>query len=309
FMLKKFTLCVSTMFFVSAIFAPGAEIAQDKNALKGFVFNNPENFKEFTNFHGGAGTIKYNEYWGPDDYDVQHQFFRVVMIPPKCSIGEYRLVDSDEVMVLLSGYAFVTVKGRTGALVEDTLVPIQMGETIGIYNPTNEDVSLVWVATVTEKGKYNPVDLNNDLTKQRPEGVIPFPHIYLNYWIFEPSENPSHKGLGSLVETLGTVDFNYFKTGLHSRFFIVPQGASIGYHTHYTNEEHFFIVKGTGRGTVNDVTMTLNPLDCIKCGIDDSHGIYNNGNEDVVIFFTNLPLPGVKNWGRVEDLGDNLSNR
>ena len=308
-MVKKFTVCVCTLLFIAAILAPDAGIAQDKNTLKGFVFNNPENFKEFTNFHGGAGTIKYNEYWGPDDYDSQHQFLRVVVIPPKCSIGEYRLVDSDEVIALLDGYAFVTVNGRTGALVGDTLVPIKMGETLGIYNPTDEDVSLVWVATVAEKGKYSPVDLNNDLTKQRPEGIIPFPYIYLSYHIFEPSGNPSHKGLGSLVETLGTIDFNYFKTGWTSRFFIVPPGASIGYHTHYTNEEHFFIIRGTGRGTVNDVTMPMKSLDCIKCGINDSHGIYNNGNEDLVLFFTNLPLPGIKNWGRVEDLGDNLSNR
>ena len=308
-MVKKCTVCVCTMLFIAAILSPDAGIAQDKNALKGFVFNNPENFKEFTNFHGGAGTIKYNEYWGPDDYDSQHQFLRVVVIPPKCSIGEYRLVDSDEVITLLDGYAFVTVNGHTGALVGDTLVPIKMGETLGIYNPTDEDVSLVWVAAVAEKGKYNPVDLNNDLTKRRPEGIIPFPHIYLSYHIFEPSGNPSHKGLGSLVETLGTVDFNYFKTGWTSRFFIVPPGASIGYHTHYTNEEHFFIIRGAGRGTVNDITMPMKSLDCIKCGINDSHGIYNNGNEDLVLFFTNLPLPGVKNWGRVEDLGENLSNR
>ncbi|MFC1552982.1 cupin domain-containing protein, partial [Candidatus Latescibacterota bacterium] len=159
------------------------------------------------------------------------------------------------------------------------------------------------------KGKYNPIDLGNDLTANRPEDMIPFPHIFLNYWIYEPTGNPSHDGLGSLVETLGIVDFDYFATSCHARFFIIPAGASIGYHTHHTNEEHFFVVSGSGRATVNDVTQVLNRYDCKKVGVGDTHGFYNNTDEDLVIFFTNLPMPGVKNWGKVENLGDNLADR
>ncbi|MFC1650807.1 cupin domain-containing protein [Candidatus Latescibacterota bacterium] len=306
---RKCTFCLCLALIIALSFPAFTVYAQDSDVPHGFAFNDPGNFKEYVNFHGGAGTIRYSEYWGADDYVTAHQFLRVVEIPPKCSIGEYRLEDSDEVITILSGHALVTVNGRTGTLVGGTLVPIEMGGTLGIYNPTEEVVKLVWVAADDVKGQYNPVDLNNDLTENRPEGLIPFPHVYLNYWIFEPSGNPSHDGLGSLVENLGIVDFDYFKTGWHARFFIVPAGASIGYHTHFTNEEHFFIVSGTGRATVNDVTMPLKPLDCIKCGIDDSHGIYNNTDEDLVIFFTNLPMPGVKNWGRLNNIGDNLADR
>ena len=83
-------------------------------------------------------------------------------------------------IVILSGHIFVTVNGRTGRLVGGTMVPIKMGGTLGMYNPTEEDVSLVWLATTAEKGKYNPVDLNNDLSGKRTEGIIPFPWIYQN---------------------------------------------------------------------------------------------------------------------------------
>jgi mannose-6-phosphate isomerase-like protein (cupin superfamily) len=230
-------------------------------------------------------------------------------MPPKTSIGEYRLADSDETIALLNGHAYVTVNGQTGHLVGETLVPLRMGGTFGIYNPTDREVTFVWVASVSEKGTYNPVDLGRDLSDQEPEGVIPYPHIYMNYYTKQPNTFSAHKGLGAIRETSGTVDFDYFQTGYHTRFFIVPPGCSIGYHHHKSNEEHFFIVRGSGRATVNDVTIPLNPLDCIKCGLGDKHGLYNNGTEDVVVFFTNQPMPGVRRWGDVEDLGDDLSLR
>ncbi len=283
--------------------------AQAAEGPKGFGFYDKNDFREFVNVHGGAGSIRYSEYWNSDDYVTSHRFFRVVEIPPKSSIGEYRLVDSDEMIVILSGTADVTVNGKTGRLVGGTLVPVKLGESLGMYNASDEPVELVWMAMEMTKGKYNPVDLGNDLTENRPEGLIPFPYISADYWEFVPTGHPSHNGLGSLAETPGVVDFGYFITDCHARFFVIPAGASIGYHTHHTNEEHFFIVSGAGRVTINDVTNDMNRYDCKKVGVGDTHGIYNNTDEDLLIFFTNLPMPGVQNWGKVENLGDNLADR
>lgn len=282
--------------------------AQMEALPKGFALFDKAVFNHHPNFHGGAGSIKYAEYYGPGDYKSQHHFLRVVVMPPKTSIGEYKLVDSDETIALMNGHAYVTVNGRTGHLVGKTLVPIRMGESFGIYNPTDSEVTLVWVASVKIQGSYNPVDLGNVLTDKKPEGVIPFPHIYMDYYTNPPNTFSAHEGLGSIRETAGEVDFDYFRTGYHSRFFIVPPGCSIGYHHHKSNEEHFFIMKGSGRATVNGVTMRLGALDCIKCGLDDKHGLYNNGTEDLVVFFTNQPMPGVERWGDVEDLGNDLSS-
>jgi|GEM_PF-7015244 mannose-6-phosphate isomerase-like protein (cupin superfamily) len=308
-MLRKCAICLCITFVFALSFSVVPLYAQDSDVPHGFAFNDPGNFKEYPHFHGGAGTIRYNEYWGADGYKSAQEFIRLIELPPKSSIGEYRLTDSDEVIVVMSGHADVTVNGNTGRLVEGTMVPVKMGESLGIYNSTDEVVKVAWTASVLNKGQYNTVDLGNDLTGNRPEDMIPFKHIYYNYLIFEPSGNPSHDGLGSLVSTLGIVNFDYFKTGLHTRFFVVPAGASIGYHTHVTNEENFFIFSGSGRATVNDVTLPLKPLDCIKCGIDETHGIYNNTDEQLVMFFTNQPMPGVKNWGTVKNHGENLAGR
>ena len=272
-----------------------------------FALYDQEEFSDYSNFHGGAKTIKYAEYFGPDDYQSQHYFLRVVLIPPKASIGEYRLTDSDETFALVDGMAFMTVDGQTGHLAGKTLVPVKMGSSVGTYNPTDDDITVIWVCSVRKKGTYTPVDLGNDLTGKKPEDVIPFPYIAQNYFITPPGKKASHLGLGSgLIENLETVDFGYFEAGYHTRWFAVPPGSSIGYHTHFTNEEHFFVVSGSARGTVNDITVRMGPLDCLMCGIDDCHGIYNDGTEDLWLFFTNQPMPGVSGWGTLDNNGDSL---
>lgn len=274
-----------------------------------FAIHDQEVFNEYARFHGGAGTITYAEYWGPDEYRSQQHFLRVVRIPPKASIGEYKLVDSDETFAVVGGRAFVTIDGRTGHIAANTLIPVSMGSRVGIYNPTDSDVTLIWNCSVADRGVYNPQDLGNDLTGSTPEGMIPFPYIAQNYFITEPGQNASHLGLGQgLIENLETVGFDYFGTGYTARWFAVPPKSSIGYHTHFTNEEHFFVVSGSARGTVNDITVRMGPLDCLMCGVDDCHGIYNDGDEDLWLFFTNQPMPGVTNWGRLDNNGDNLGD-
>jgi mannose-6-phosphate isomerase-like protein (cupin superfamily) len=302
--MKKVFLITCTFALIST-FLTGLSMAESPDR---FALYDEEVFNNYTNFHGGAGTIEYAEYFAPDEYQTQHNFLRVVKIPPEASIGEYRLTDSDETFALFNGRAYVTVDGRTGHLAGKTLVPVKMGSTVGIYNPTEDVITVIWVCSVKEKGSYNPVDIGNDLTEKRPEGVIPFPYIAQNYYITEPGKRPSHLGLGQgLIENLETANFDYFETGYHTRWFAVPPGSSIGYHTHFTNEEHFFVVTGSGRGTVNDVTVRMGPLDCLLCGVNDCHGIYNDGTEDLWLFFTNQPLPGVTGWGKLDNNGDNLS--
>jgi len=293
--------CAAFVLLAAAAGTAGAESPEH------FVLFGQETFAEHSNLHGGTGTVRYAEYWGPDDYESQHNFLRVVIIPPRAGIGEYRLTDSDETFALTEGRLYMTVDGHTGHIAGKTLVPVKMGSTVGMYNPTDEDATLIWVCSVSEKGRYNPADTGNDLAERTPEDVIPFRYIAQDYYITEPGKNASHNGLGrGLIENLEAVDFDYFETGYHTRWFAVPPHSSIGYHTHFTNEEHFFVVSGSGRGTVDGTTVRMGPLDCLMCGIDDTHGIYNDGDEDLWLFFTNQPMPGIVNWGKVDNNGDKL---
>ena len=88
---------------------------------------------------------------------------------------------------------------------------------------------------------------------------------------------------------------------------ILPPGTSIGYHQHTATEEVYYVISGTGRSTVNDYTCDVGPGDAIPCTLNDSHGIYNDSDEDLEIFVLIVAMEKGK-FGVVNH-GDDLSDR
>lgn len=301
-------ICLSGLMAIVMISMTPPIDAQDNKNPTGFGFSDPAQYKEYPNLHGGAGTVRYVEEFGPDDFKTKHHFFRVGVIPPKCSIGEYRLTDSDELFIILNGLAYVTVNGRTARIVGGSMVPCRIGESIGIYNPGKEDVTFAWLATAEKKGKYNPVDLGNDLSGKLFEEPCPFTWIPLDYGDFRITIKSAHQGKGPIYDTYGRLGKEYYKTCWGAFYLVLPPGTSIGYHSHDIHEELYFVVSGRARGTVDDVTLDLKSGDCTLCPLGSSHGIYNNGSGDLGIICTlHSSLPSGE-WG-AKNLGDDLTER
>ncbi|MFC1693334.1 cupin domain-containing protein [Candidatus Latescibacterota bacterium] len=307
----RYCVCIVLWFCSVLIITSAASQAERNNetAPHGFGFNNPENYREYFHLHGGAGAIRYVEEFGPDDFKTKHEFLRVGVIPAKASIGEYRLTDADELFVIMNGLVYVTVNGRTARIVGGSMVPVRINDTIGIYNPTDEDIQFAWLATALKKGEYNPVYLKNDLTKKRFEEPCPFTWMPVDYGNFRITIRSAHEGKGPIYDTFGRIGPNYFTTNFGAYYLVLPPGTSIGYHRHETKEELYFVVSGRARGTVDDVTLDLKPGDCTVVNIDGKHGIYNNGTEDLGLIVTQLLVyPRLQGTSSV-NLGDDLSNR
>jgi len=62
----------------------------------------------------------------------------------------------------------------------------------------------------------------------------------------------------------------------------VPSGVSVPYHQHLGNGESYFFLAGTGSYTENGVTRTVTAGDSTWTPSGSSHGIENNGTEDLV---------------------------
>ena len=59
--------------------------------------------------------------------------------------------------------------------------------------------------------------------------------------------------------------------------------------------------------TVNDHTWDVSPGDAIPCTLHDSHGLYNNTDEDLSIFVFSASME--KNKFDAKDWGEDLSDR
>ena len=176
-----------------------------------------------------------------------------------------------------------TVNGRTALLPAGSSVLCQMGSSHGIYNNSDETLEWLNIAVSRVKDKGTSIDYNEDLTRQRIESPAPFLWTRFDSSLMKPA-NRAHGGKGAIdFRRLWSEDS--FKTDWYFvDHCILPPGTSIGYHPHDTIEEVYFIYKGTGRMTVNDVTRDVSEGDVIPCTLRDAHGLYNNSDEDLVMF-------------------------
>ena len=64
----------------------------------------------------------------------------------------------------------------------------------------------------------------------------------------------------------------------------IPQGASIGMHTHDTSSETIYVLSGQGKTICDGVEQALLPGQCSYCGKGSAHTLINTGVEDLVFF-------------------------
>ena len=64
----------------------------------------------------------------------------------------------------------------------------------------------------------------------------------------------------------------------------LPVGASIGYHTHDTSSEIMYFLSGKGTVTIDGIPETVSAGLCHYCKKGSSHGLVNDGEEDLVFF-------------------------
>ncbi|MFC1541594.1 cupin domain-containing protein [Candidatus Latescibacterota bacterium] len=300
-----------TIFFllcISLILSVFVGTAQAEQYPKGFGFNNRDNYSAYPAIHDGKGTVYYVEEFGPGDFKSNYQFVRTGIIPPKSSIGEYRTTDAEELFVIMSGSVFVTLNGCTVLVNAGHIVPCRIGETIGLYNPTDEDVSFAWIAVAAEKGSYNPADMGNNLSDSKQGLPCPFTSISFMGADYDNPIESAHGGKGPIYDTLGYIVHAYFSLKWSASPMILPPGTSIGYHRHDNHEEIFFVVSGNARATVNGVTLEQGPGDCSICPLVSSHGIYNSGTKDLKIIVSSLSAVSSGKRDSV-DFGDDLMGR
>lgn len=65
------------------------------------------------------------------------------------------------------------------------------------------------------------------------------------------------------------------------RIEVLP-GKRLSYQKHSQRAEHWFIVRGTARVTLNDREVTVNVGEAIDIGIGDAHRVENSGAELLV---------------------------
>ncbi|MCE5248678.1 cupin domain-containing protein [bacterium] len=293
-------LCAGAYFFAS----DSARTEQKGKPVYGRT--DPSQYDNVPDCHKGAGTIRLKSILSHELFETNLLAVSRAEIPPRCSIGEHIHRHMEEIFIILNAPAQFTVNGRTALLPARSMVVCPRGSSHGIYNPTDQTLQWLYFAVSEVKGKGDAIDYGDDLSNAQIESPPPFEWTLLDRSLLAPAAN-AHKGKGTILFRR-MYNKDSFKTNWEFiDHCILPPGTSIGYHQHNMIEEVYYIVSGKGRATVNDVTWDVGPGDAIPCTLHDSHGLYNNGTEDIELIVCSCAVEKGKrdtnNWG------DDLSNR
>ena len=240
-------------------------------------------------------------------FDSNFLFVHRAELPPKTGIGEHIHRRMEEMYFIFNSTAQFTVNGQTAQLPGPCCVLCPKGGSHGIFNHTDETLQWLNVAVSDIKGKGDSVDYKDDLANKNVLSPAPFRWTPIEPSLLKPAAN-AHQGKGNIMfKRLWA--FDSFKTNWDflDHCLLAPD-TSIGYHQHNAIEEIYYLVSGRGKMTVNDHTFEVGPGDAVPCTINDSHGLYNSGSEDILLIVNSCATRGngvydVNNWG------DDLSGR
>lgn len=245
------------------------------------------------------------------------------IIPARAGIAEHTHKNIEEMYFVFNAPAEFTVDGHTSLLPAGSSVLCPIGSSHALYN--NSDVTLEYlrIAVSIEKGKgddnikygdvprrrsYNPGTITMKTAKKNVNLEFPaqFHWAQFDRSLTKPV-GPAHEGKGKILNRRPWMDGNFETNWVRIGHCILPPGTSIGYHQHNGMEEVYYVLSGTGRMTVNDYTWDVQPGDAIPCTVHDSHGIFNNSDEDLSIFVFMVSME--KNMLDSTNWGDDLTNR
>lgn len=236
------------------------------------IHNDPDNYREFSSAHDGAGPMEFTEMIGRQDLSTNFLYLHAGRILPRGGIGHHFHHRIEEMYVLLSGEAEFTINGHTSRLEAPVVVPNKMGDSHALYNPTDEPLRWLNFAVSKEKGQGDAFDLGDDRVGATVDPVPVFVYSHLE-------QDPSAGGGVRHDRTLGpevfSTDWN------HVDHIVITSGNATEPRQLEGVEEVYYVIDGSGTITIEDRTASIGTDDAFPVSMGETISIANNESEDL----------------------------
>lgn len=109
----------------------------------------------------------------------------------------------------------------------------------------------------------------------------------------EGTEFPAGRRTRVIIGENGAINGDYFCQG----YVVIYPGGSVPLHDHVTVET-YTILKGRGMMTVDCETLAVKEGDTVYMESGKSHGLVNNGDEDLHMMFVYAPKMVAEHWAQ-----------
>ena len=246
---------------------------------KRVVNNNPATYRQLNAVHAGAGQMKFTGLFGSQVLATNLLYLHVGEIPDKAGIGQHFHHTIEEMYVILDGEAEFTVNGRTAKIKGPAAVPCKMGDSHGIYNSSGKTLKWMNFGVSTVKGRGDNFDLGDNRVGADLDVIPQFVSSQLKKESLRPNSN-AYAGNGILHRRIFGPDV--FSTSWdHVDHVIIPAGATAGPRKLEGFEEVYYVVKGSGRITINSDSTFIKADHAFYSSLGESITIANTAKDDL----------------------------
>ena len=93
--------------------------------------------------HDGSGPVDLYEIWGKSDFQSNIDFIDRVVIPPKSTVGYHRHGNNEEMYIVLSGTADMTIDGEAVTVRKGDMILNPPNGAHGLENTSDDNIDLL----------------------------------------------------------------------------------------------------------------------------------------------------------------------
>ena len=93
--------------------------------------------------HDGSGPVDLYEIWEKSDFLSNIDFVDRVVIPPRSTVGTHRHGDNEEMYIVLSGTADMTIEGKAVTVRKGDMILNPPNGEHGLQNNSDDDIDLL----------------------------------------------------------------------------------------------------------------------------------------------------------------------
>lgn len=263
--------------------------------------SNHETFRLSESVHAGAGPMTIGSLLGANALLTNLQFVHRGVILPGGGIGAHFHNGSEEMFVILNeGEAEFTINGRTSRIRTPVAVPVTLGNSHALRNPTDQPLEWLNIAvSAPERGPGGSFDLNDPRVDVPLDPIPNFITFPLDHNRFQNREN-WYGGTGTVQYRRGLQPAMFSTTWSYVDHMVLPPGTSVGAHVHPGMSEVFYVISGAGLMTAGQETAPIREGDAIPIHVGERHAIENSADAPLELLIVGIAEDMTKNLQTVD---------